>query len=261
MSDTHAGSRYGLCSPDARLTDDDRGEYAPTLTPGQHWLWDTYMTAFEAVLSLAGKSRIDVIHNGDICQGAKHPEGNLSTRMADHLSIAAANMAPWLADKRVKSLMLLTGTSAHDFGEGSAEIAVARTLGKQVRLCWHARIDVNGYVIDAAHHGPHPGIYEWTSGAVARRYLLNRVMKERYPRDLYLRSHYHEFIRETIYRPRRADIVITPSMQLPGAYVAQVTRQISEVYCGIVALEIIDGRLAEVYPFGDEIDLTEKVTL
>jgi len=219
------------------------------------------MAAFEQVLSLAGKSRIEVIHNGDICQGAKHPEGNMSTRMTDHLTIAAANMAPWLADKRVKSLTIITGTQAHDFGEGSAEMAVARILGSRVRLCWHPRLSVDGFVIDAAHHGPHPGIYEWTSGAVARRYMLNRVMREREPADLYLRSHYHEYIRETIYRPRRADIVITPSMQLPGAYARQATREIDVVYCGFVALEIVDGRLVEAYPLGDEKDLKERVTL
>ena len=262
LSDTHGGSRYGLCSPDARLTDDDRGEYAPTLTIGQRWLWDAYTAAIDGVLALAGKSRVDVVHNGDVCQGTRYPDGLMTTRLADHLAIAAANMAPWFTHKGVKSLTLVSGTGAHDFGEGSAEEAVACMLGRNVQMVSHPLLDVDGLSVDVAHHGPHTGIRAWTEGNVARLYLLDRLMRDDPPADVYVRSHRHDYVRVTLHgRYGTADLLVTPSWQLPGSYVRQVTQSASAVVCGLVALEVVDGRLAGVHPFTDKVDLRKRVTL
>lgn len=245
------------------LPDDDRGDYSPTLTPGQRMLWEWYTDALSRVLSLAGRSQVHVIHNGDVCQGTRYGDGLMSNRIADHLRIAAANMAPWMAQSQVKSLRLVTGTGAHDFGEGTAEETVAQMLGKRVSLAYHDLIDAGGgYLIDVAHHGPHTGIREWTRGNVARLYLMDRLLADDPPAHLYARAHRHDSIRVAVYRNHvMHNLIVTPSWQLPGGYVSQVAQSPSVIRCGLWALELVDGGLVDAHEYLYTMDLRRRVTL
>jgi hypothetical protein len=187
----------------------------------------------------------------------------MSMRMADHLAIAAANMAPWLALPRCKSLTLVTGTGAHDFGEGSAEEAVSQYIGsKQVRLAWHDLIDIDGLLIDVAHHGPHPGTRSWTEGSVARFYLRSCLYKEHPPADVYLRGHYHEMVRVPLWHEHKMhNLLISPAWQWPGPHSIQVTQSRASISCGMWALEIVGGRLVEIHELWEEKDLRRRVKL
>ena len=259
LSDTHAGSRYALCNPATLLRDDDRGEYHPTLTLGQQWLWDCYERDVLSVMELANGSPVDVLPLGDIVQGLRFIDGLAQSRFADQLAIAAANSEPWWVHDNVQSVTIVSGTGVHEGGEGSAAELVA-TLW-QAQIVDHALLNVDGLTLDVAHHGPSTGIRQWTSGNVARFYLRDRIMRDDPPARVYLRAHRHDYIRETVYVPATADIVVTPAYQLPTAYVRQTTQSPSAAICGMLALEIVDGRLVEVWPMIHKVDLRKRVML
>ena len=260
LADTHAGSRYALCNPETQLHDDDRGLYHPTLTLGQRWLWDCYERHILSVMELADGDPVHVLHLGDICQGLKFIDGLSASRFADQLAIASANAEPWRCWDNVKSMTMISGTSVHEGGEGSAGDLVASLWG--AAFWQHALLDVDGMLIDAAHHGPGPGIRDWTQGNVATLYLRDRLYKDDPPARVYLRAHRHEHVHVTLHRLRGdADLIVTPAYQLPSAYVRQVGQSPSAAVCGMMALEITDGRLTDVLPFWDKVDLRRRVTL
>ena len=203
---------------------------------------------------------MDLIHLGDIAQGLKYIDGLSQTRFADQLAIARANFEPWLAIKRLRSRTIVSGTGAHEGGEGSAAEIVATVWQAQGMM--HGLIDIDGLLIDVAHHGPGVGIREWTRGNVARLYLLDRLMSDDPPARVYLRAHRHEHVRVTVHRRQgTADLVVSPAYQLPSAYVRQVAQSPSAAICGMVALEVTDGRLTDVVPMLHKVDLRKRVTL
>lgn len=260
MSDTHAGSRYALCNPETQLHDDDRGDYHPTLTLGQRWLWDCYEQDILSVMELASGDPVDVVHLGDIIQGLRFLDGLAESRFADQIAIAAANGTPWLCWENISSVTVVSGTGVHEGGEGSA--------GELVAALWHAGsiqhglLDVDGVLIDVAHHGPAAGIREWTRGNVARLYLLDRMMTDDPPARVYLRAHRHEPVWVTQHLDDvTADLLVTPAYQLPSAYVRQVMQSPSAAVCGMIALEIRDGELAGVNRFTHRVDLRKRVAL
>ena len=262
FADSHAGSVYGLCNPDAWLSDGDRDPYHPALTSGQRLYWDWMLEFIEKVKSVTGKQRVDVMHGGDICQGTKHLDGLMSTRMGDHIAIAAANMAPWMALPNAKSLTLFSGTGAHDFGEGSAEETVAKVLGKKVRMSHHELIDIDGLLVDAAHHGPGAGKRDWLKGNVARFYLQSAIQMDNPPANIYLRGHVHDSIWVSLfYHHKMYHLFVAPSWQLPGGYVEQQGQSPSAAVAGGWILEITDGRMTNAYEVPFEFPLRKRVTL
>ena len=248
-----------MCNPETVLRDDDRGDYHPTLTLGQRWLWDCYEADILSVMELADGDPVDVIHLGDIVQGLRFIDGLNQSRFADQIAIASYNGAPWWMWPNVHSVTIVSGTGVHEGGEGSAGQLVASLW--QADFVDHALLDVGGLAVDVAHHGPGTGIRIWTSGNVARFYLRDRLMRDDPPARVYLRAHRHDYIRETVYVPRPADIIVAPAYQLPSAYVRQVAQSPSAAVCGMVALEVEDGRLIDVLPLMHRVDLRKRVKL
>jgi hypothetical protein len=248
-----------LCNPEALLHDDDRGDYHPTLTLGQRWLWDCYEQDILAVMEIADGTPVDVLHLGDIAQGIRFMDGISQSRFADQLAIAMANADPWRCWPNLHSMTIISGTSVHEGGEGSAGELVASLWGAS--FANHELLSIAGVDFDVAHSGPSTGIYEWTSGNVARHHLRNRLLRDTPPARVYLRAHRHDYIRETLYVPVTADIIVLPSYQLPGAYVRDRMQSPSAAICGMVALEVDDGRLGDVWPLMHRVDLRKRVTL
>ena len=208
----------------------------------------------------AGDDRVDVLHLGDICQGLKFIDGISQGRFADQLAVAQANAEPWRAFPNVQSMTIISGTSVHEGGEGSAGELVASLWG--ATFYQHALLDIDGLLIDAAHHGPATGIRVWTRGNVARHYLRTRLLSDDPPARVYLRAHRHDYVRETLYEASgTADLIVTPAYQIPSAYVLQTMQSPSAVACGMIALEVTDGRLTDVRDFVRTEDLRRRVTL
>jgi len=262
FADIHCGHYSGLCPEGMKLPspeDDPETTWTPTLTDTQRWLWSCYEADRNGIKALANGDPITVIVNGDITWGKKYPDGLISSRDYDQCAIAASCLIRWLTMVNVDKLRLITGTQSHESGEGSTPYTVAAMLQAvkdcDVAVSRHSLFSIDGVVIDCAHHGPTPGMRQWTSGNQLRYYLKSlmndEIQRHRTPPRVVVRSHYHTYARETV-RVNGAerwvsDIVVTPAYCGMTHYATQVTRSAYLQSAGMVALEIIDGELVKIH--------------
>jgi len=278
LSDTHAGHKLGLLNPETQLIDEHGEPYTPGLNATQTYLWELYQLHIEQVAQIAGKSRVIVIHNGDVTQGNRYPSHLALVTIADQVTAAAANLRPWYAHKRLKvgAVRVICGTAVHTW-EASSEALVAQRLAQEfpkvdTRPLYHALITLEGQrgqSLDAAHHGPFTGSRNWLKGNSARYYLRSAMMDElkdgETPPRVYARAHYHEWVHETLRIRSRgqdvvSDLVITPCYTGVDDYARKVTRSLRKLDHGLVVLVFEDG-LREVIPLYQELDIRTKEEL
>lgn len=284
-SDTHGGQKFGLMNPAVELPKldiivDELGFaslettfYTPEATQGQLELWalrNTNIDRIKSILSNYGK--VVYIHNGDLTQGTKHPAALVSTRQADQILIAAANLRPIFDIDEIKIIRFSSGTEAHNFGQGSSDIEVAEILKKEypkknMMVYNHGFATLeDDFTVDYAHHGPHPGSRSWLSGNVARFYLrdimMQRVARGLKPPDLVVRSHFHQPIIETVrYAGYTSNIVITPSMCLVDDHTLQSVRSPETVTCGMMMADVVDGKLLDIHQFTKTFNMLQEERL
>ena len=274
MADTHAGAKQGLMPPDVQLLDDTGPEprtWTPTQTAIQQWLWECYQADMASVVALAGKSKIVLVHNGDLTWGARYPECAVSGRAADQYSIALANLEPWYKLRNLAEVVLVQGTSTHEFGEGSSPIVVggelAKRYGKVKTICTrHGLLDVDGATVDVAHHGPTPGGRSWLTGNQLRYYtrsvMIDDILNGNAPPVVVLRAHYHTGIHETVREGGHVcEALVLPSYCGMTHYAVQVTRSAYLLSCGMVAVVFDDGKVTGVHPFWRTLDLRQKESI
>ena len=276
LSDMHCGNKYGLMNPRTKVrgVDGERVE-AGSLNGYTEWnryLWeDVYIEAVNQVEKLANGDDIYVIHNGDLVQGDKYADDLSSTRMSDQIILAKECLSVWCKIDNVVGLRLATGTGAHTFGEGSSDDLVTEMLlgeyDNDIAAIDHGLLDVFGVSVDYAHHGPSPGNKEWVTGNAARGYARDLMMQEVFhgeiPPNLILRSHFHKYVREVVTMivgdiEYESTIVVTPSMCLLGGYGRQAMSSLSRVKNGLVAFEIIDGRIFQTHRMIKTVDLRKR---
>lgn len=270
ISDPHSGFTLGLTNPETTLVDTHGIEKPiPELSESQKFIWDTYTQGLQKTEELAGGDPIHVVVNGDLTHGNRHISQQVSTRLADQPIIGMWALMPALRLKNVKSGRIVAGTGAHVFGEASSEILATALLRDKfpkvnLRTLYHGVADVEGFVIDYSHHGPHPGIRNWTRGNVARLYLQSAMMTEldsgSIPPNLYVRGHYHAYTKVWHGLSRMGNwyeswLVIMPPLCLPGDWTIQATQSVPRVSVGVVAYEIVNGKLLDVHPFLQTLDL------
>lgn len=279
ISDTHAGHKLGLCNPDVVLNeervDGSIQPYHPRLNSIQEYLWDAYTNDMNAVLKWAAGSRIILLHNGDATQWVKHSEHLMSTRIADHITIAVDNIKPWL-NNGVEIVRFSKGTDSHVGGEGSTEILIGQQLAalypeSNISTVYHGLIQLEGLGIDYAHHGPPPGSRKWLVGNQARYnlrdFMLGELLKGNIPARILLRAHYHEWIPpETLAMEYKgvtywSTMVLTPSYCGIGSYGHKATRSATSQTHGLVAIEVIDGKLGEIKSIKRTLDLRTEENL
>jgi len=227
------------------------------------------------VVALADDDPLTVIHNGDLTWGRKYATELVSTREANQYLIAVANLAPWLELPNLTALRLSHGTGSHGFQEGTdvaliSELLRARFPGCDIGVCRHGLADVDGVLIDYAHHGPPPGSRAWLTGNNLRYYIRSLMMDElvrhRAVPRVVLRAHYHTYQRETVRVPSGAgeavtDGVLTPAYCGLSEFAQQATRSAYLIGCGLVALEIEDGRLVDIHAMQRTVDLRREEKL
>lgn len=279
FGDTHACSRLGLMNPDVVLYDEDeRGElvaWTPTPTAVQRWLWGHYQQDMARALEIAGDDELVVVHNGDLTWGAKYMSELVSTSKADQLLIAAANLAPWLAHPNVRAMRLVHGTGSHAFGEATAEQLVAEQLRarfpeREISALRHGLLEVAGVGVDVAHHGPTPGVRAWTAGNQLRHYtrslLWDDLSRGVTPPRVVIRSHYHTYthVVEVVQfgeREWEADAYVLPAYCGLTEFGVQATRSAYLIGCGLLVLELEDGRLVGRHPLHRVVDLRRREAL
>lgn len=273
FSDTHGGSDHGLLSPDTKIPKfDEHGEpyyFCPELNRIQNYLYALYSTHVERCADIADDNDLVCEHDGDIAHGTKHPdETRISASTSVQKVIAEAIFKPWIVLPNVKTIRIAEGTQAHDGLGNSMTYDVTAQLqaeypDKDIKAVQHGLLDIDGYKIDYAHHGPPPGRRSWLKGNEARYYLRDRMMREiiagRKPPDLYHRAHYHEPVIEWLkVNGFESHLIITPSYSFPGAWTRQATKSINEVVNGMMVLEIEDGKLLNIHELIERTDIRTK---
>lgn len=281
ITDTHANNKRALMNPTVQLPEEtEEGEltgdwYTPKPTKLQEYLWRLYVDGMKQVYRIARGDEVMVIHNGDECQGNKHPAHHVSARLADEILIAVANLEPWLQFPNVKHFRLAHGTQAHSFLMGSSTHLVRQMLAdkhpdKDVRACYHGLIEYNGYMVDYAHHGPHPGSRSWLRGNIARLYLRDLMDREikrgNRPPDLVVRGHYHTPVHETLTDEANgqeyvSDLYIVPSWCGMDDHAQQATRSHDSITFGMLVIEIVDGAKVKAHKLYDSLDLRKREVL
>jgi hypothetical protein len=269
-SDEHGGHSLGLLNPDIVLLNHEKKEYKPELCETQKNIWEIREWGIEEVKHLAGKSPIVLFKTGDINQGMKY---DVDSPLASQVKIAYMNSRPWLKIKNLIAVRVDTGTGSHAFGNGDAEELFVDNLkkdkpGLDVQLMRHGLSEICGVLIDHAHHGPYVGSREWLKGNIAILYLRDLMMKDilrgRVPPQLVLRGHYHQVV-EVFNRMNGADgntyrswLWVLPSLCGLNSFALQKTGSEYEITNGIVAFEVIDGKIREAFEFTKTFDVRER---
>lgn len=245
------------------------------LNASQEFIWEAYLSHISKIQQAAAADEIIVIHNGDATQGSKHPELLMSNRPSDQILIARDNLAPWLELPNVKTMRIVIGTEAHNMGKGMSEYLLAEILARQypdkdIRAVYHDLIDIDGYLVDASHHGPNQSIRYWLNGNLARYYLQDLMLRAlnagSKPPDLVLRGHFHTWINEVVtivyqnieYTSR---IIVTPSYCMISDYARQALKSLSGIQIGGTAIEIVGGAERKVHRLVETLDVRMRETL
>jgi len=275
LSDIHSGHKLGLCSPKTKLEDNENGTiriYHPQLSETQKFMWEVHEWGKDETIKLAGKDDIILIHDGDPTHGKASFLETMTTRLSDQILIAQANFEIWMKHKNVKMVRFAIGTGIHELGEGSSSTIIANTLRgqypeKDIGVVYHGLLDIKGFTIDYAHHGPNVGSRSWLTGNELRLYLRSIMMSEMMaghrPPHLIIRGHYHTYRREFLEIGTNGNFIESWAMLLPGFtfkddYTRRATRSDFKQTVGMIALEIIDGHLARTYPFIRTIDIRTR---
>lgn len=278
ITDTHGGHILGLLGPSAMCYNEDRDgnliPYVPAQNVAQEELWEVYNRIIDKVNSIAGEGEVVLFHLGDITQGTFRPKELVSTRIADHISIAVGSLSHLIdtvSPAKIRAVRLVKGTGSHVLGEGSSESLVrmfmeAKYAGLDVREVYHGLADVGGVPVDYSHHGPVTGSREWIRGDDARRYLRDRMMKDivagREPPKLYLRGHVHDYVHETLrMNGFESHLVICPSLTFLDDYARKATRSIHKLTIGGMIFQIENGKITDFIPVKETLDLRTKETI
>lgn len=266
-SDLHGGHSLGLLNPETKLLNKEKKEYSPILTEMQNHLWETREWGRNEIISLADKSPIVLFQIGDVNQGMKYDVDN---NLVSQVKIAVMNIHPWLMVKNLVAVRIDAGTEAHSFGYGDAEELLVYNVQQirkniDIQLVEHNVSNIYGLLIDHAHHGPNPGKREWTKGNVALYYLRDLMMRDilrgRTPPQLVWRGHYHQVV-EVFNRINGPDnkvykswLWVLPSLCGMNGFALQRTQSEFELTNGIVAFEVVDGKVKDAYEFTKMLDL------
>lgn len=272
LSDIHSGHRLGLCNPKTVLEDITNGKvttYNPQLTETQNFMWEVHEWGKEETIKLAGKDDVILIHDGDPTHGKAPFLETMTTRMSDQFAIAEANFDVWMKHKNVKMVRFAAGTGVHEMGESSSSLTIADALRrsypeKDIGVVYHGLLDIKGFTIDYAHHGPNVGSRSWLTGNELRLYLRSVMMSEMMsghrPPHLIIRGHYHTYRREFLEISSNGNFIESWAMLLPGFtfkddHTRRATRSDFKQTVGMVALEIVDGNLVRTFPFIKTVDI------
>lgn len=279
ISDTHGGFKFGLMNPEVKLYDqDEEGRittYTPKPTAVQNYFWKLLMKGCEAVEEFAHGDPIVVMHFGDATHGDKYPKTLVTTEIADQPVIAVSNMQPILALPNVRSFRLTAGTDAHNFDDANAEKIIIRAIKLlypdiDCGLVTMGLANIDGVEIEYAHQGAFPGSKFHLKGNVAHQFLRDRMTSEllsgKKPPRLYVYGHYHEWgmVTEMVSigdKDYISSLITMPSFNFPNLWTTAATRAQSRFTHGIVALEIIDGKITDYKRFTQTVDRRTKEVL
>jgi len=233
-------------NPDIILPADDTGEpIRPIVTEFQKWLWGCYVEDMQAVREFAGRDRLLIVHVGDICQGNRVSHALVTPRLSDQVEIAVGNTKQW---PRAERIFLVIGTDPHELDEMGTLVNLVAARIRNAEVVSHLLLDIEGCLVDIAHHGPQSGIRFWTRGNVARLYaqsvIMNEVGRGCAPPRILLRAHYHNPVHETVRVGQyMCDMISLPSYSGMSPYGRKMMQSAHLLGVGCLAFEVINGEV------------------
>lgn len=236
LSDTHCGCRLGLCDPDQPLRVDDGGWYRASEFQAQMWtLWREFWD--EWVPTVTRGEPYDVVHNGDVIDGAHHGSTTqISQNINDQKKIAVTVMKP-VAD-RCRAMggrfWHIRGTAAHVGQSSIFEDEVAEALGavpnEQGQFArydlWKRVGGPDGPLVHLLHHIGTTSSAAHEASAVNAELTAEYVEASRWarqPPDFIVRSHRHRSIAVDLNSARGyAAAIVTPAWQGKTPFVWRV---------------------------------------
>ncbi len=239
LSDTHIGSSTAV-SP-LRYTVHNRSSYeAQTMEANrlQKWLYANWIDFFDYVKSKARKHRIIVAHLGDVIDYNHHGSTQLVQEVGDQVEMAKTLLMPYreIADKFIGIL----GTAAHAGADHATEVSLYQEL-KADFIEQQMTIDIDGVLVDLAHHG-RAGFRPWTSSAAS---LASEIMLDYAQSGLPLphyifRGHLHT-MDDSGSKFENTRLIQCPSWQLRTTYANRVAGNTRRSDIGGILLN--DGKL------------------
>jgi hypothetical protein len=278
--DTQGGHSGGLLNPDTLLPDmeiDEEGNVVTgwrhvELRPIQKRLWQWHSQDLEDIKKLASGDPIVWLEMGDLTQGNVFRDDLSIVSMSEQWHVSRFNTMPLLELPNVKAMYVTRGTGVHVWGEGSTETMLVTQLRREypkinIAITSHWLLDLDGFTLDIAHHGPGAGIRNWTRGNAfelyAKSVMLDDIdVRQTHPSAL-VRAHRHEFIyRRPIHQVKNRvwemPSFISPPYCFIGDHAQKVMNSPSWMGVGMLALEVINGKLHDWHPFTHFVDLRAR---
>ena len=211
VSDLHCGSSVGLWPDGFETETGNQIKLGNNLH--QKWLWKCWLDAVEKVVHHFKGRPFVVIVNGDCIEGRHHGTTEIVVaKNIDHAAAATECLRPLV--KSSFKTYFTAGTECH---VGDFEKVICKELGGE----WcgdKGLIEINGTLLDVAHHMPTAGRAYLEAGAMSitmgnARLNYARV-GQRVPR-VYLRGHRHT---GGYYSDGHALFLVTPAWQLLTRY-------------------------------------------
>ena len=239
LSDSHVGSSTAV-SP-LRYTVHNRSSYeAQTMEANrlQKWLYANWIDFFDYVKSKARKHRIIVAHLGDVIDYNHHGSTQLVQEVGDQVEMAKTLLMPYreIADKFIGIL----GTAAHAGADHATEVSLYQEL-KADFIEQQMTIDIDGVLVDLAHHG-RAGFRPWTSSAasLASEIMLDYAQSGMPLPNYIFRGHLH-VMDDSGSKFENTRLIQCPSWQLRTTYANRVAGNTRRSDIGGVLLN--DGKL------------------
>ena len=239
LSDSHVGSSTAV-SP-LRYTVHNRSSYeAQTMEANrlQKWLYANWIDFFDYVKSKARKHRIIVAHLGDVIDYNHHGSTQLVQEVGDQVEMAKTLLMPYreIADKFIGIL----GTAAHAGADHATEVSLYQEL-KADFIEQQMTIDIDGVLVDLAHHG-RAGFRPWTSSAasLASEIMLDYAQSGMPLPNYIFRGHLH-VMDDSGSKFENTRLIQCPSWQLRTTYANRVAGNTRRSDIGGILLN--DGKL------------------
>ena len=235
ISDMHVGSRVALAPPKFRLDDGGTVNQSKLQRVLYSW-WQEFWGEF--VPAATKGEPYDIVHNGDIIDGAPHGSvAHLSGIMDDQCNAAIELLKPVVSSQKVKSVYFTRGTESHTMKSAEADERVAKAIGAVpdktgAHARWELWKTVGDRLVHFLHHVGTTGSAAHEASAVNAELTAELVEAARWGErapDAIVRSHRHRAIEIRLPGPKGWRFaVVTPAWQaktpfcykIPGARLA-----------------------------------------
>lgn len=190
VSDIHCGSDVGLAPPQTKSAKGNVIGFGDNLL--QAWLWDRWLEMVKQVKAIIGKDQAALMVNGDATEGSHHhnsPDLVVSDILV-HTEMAAECLRPLV--KLCHKTYVTLGTECHTLNMEHELARRLKAVSGRARDKW--LINVNGCLVDAAHHMTTTGRSYLEASAMSilmGNARLNYLRAGHPVPSVYLRAHRH----------------------------------------------------------------------